>query len=124
MDWEMFARQRECGQLAEHEIVPCVNARGWALQSSITPKPVPRSEGSRPRITVCPELLRIGVDSMTGDATRGLRPLTRAVIWWNCWSVIPTHATVPTIARLQKQKTGKPRALRATAPAERDRIVA
>ena len=39
--------------MAGHEIVPCASVSGKGFASSITPKPVPRKEGSTPRTIRC-----------------------------------------------------------------------
>ncbi len=86
-----FARQRERSQSFGQEMVPCASVTGAFPPVRMTPKPVPRSDGSMPRI-IC----------VTGDACRAADgcgnaverlffPLKRSCICSNCCLDMPTR---------------------------------
>ena len=111
--WEIFARQRERTQPAGQEMVSCARVSGNGFASLMTPKPVPRSDGSTPRMTRCALGAARSADAQAGETARGETPPRRSWICSNCRRVMLTSGFCQWCRGCKRKNAG--RNLRVTA---------
>src|SRR4051812_20514901 len=98
----MRTRQRERSQPDAHLIVPCTKTSAEGLANRRIPYPVPRSDGSIPRITSC-RLLGVNDSVKTGAAVR-FSPRTLLFICSNWRGLMPIAGMLPKEGGFAKQK--------------------